>query len=62
MTADAEIHIVPYDASWPELFEEERKALAQAIGDYVTGTIEHIGSTAVPGLAAKPVVGHHGRC
>ena len=56
MTADAEIHIVPYDASWPGRFEEERKALAQAIGDYVTGTIEHIGSTAVPGLAAKPVV------
>ena len=56
MTADAEIHIVPYDASWPERFEEERKALAHVIGDYVTGTIEHVGSTAVPGLAAKPVI------
>ena len=56
MTADAEIHIVPYDASWPERFEEERKALTLAIGDYVTGTIEHVGSTAVPGLAAKPVI------
>jgi len=56
VTADAEIHIVPYDASWPERFEEERKALTLAIGDYVTGTIEHVGSTAVPGLAAKPVI------
>ena len=56
VAAEAEIHIVPYDASWPARFEEERKALAHAIGDYVIGTIEHIGSTAVPGLAAKPVI------
>ena len=56
MAAEAEILIVPYDASWPERFEEERIALALAIGGYVTGTIEHVGSTAVPGLAAKPVI------
>ena len=47
---------MPYDASWPERFEEERKALAPVIGAYVTGTIEHVGSTAVPGLAAKPLI------
>jgi GrpB-like predicted nucleotidyltransferase (UPF0157 family) len=56
VTAEAEIHIVPYDASWPERFEAEREALAHAIGGYVTGTIEHVGSTAVPGLAAKAVL------
>jgi GrpB-like predicted nucleotidyltransferase (UPF0157 family) len=50
------IHIVPYDDSWPEQFQTERGLLVQAIGEYVVGTIEHIGSTAVPGLAAKPVI------
>ena len=53
---EAEIHIVPYDASWPAWFEAERLLLARALGAYVTGTIEHVGSTAVPGLAAKPVI------
>ncbi len=53
---EAEIHIVPHDASWPARFEEERNVLTRAIGHYVTGTIEHVGSTAVPGLAAKPVI------
>jgi GrpB-like predicted nucleotidyltransferase (UPF0157 family) len=53
---EAEIHIVPYDKSWPARFEEERRALASAISEYVTGAIEHVGSTAVPGLAAKPVI------
>lgn len=53
---EAEIRIVSYDRSWPERFEEERTVLAQAIAGYITGTIEHVGSTAVPGLAAKPVI------
>lgn len=55
-SGDAEIHIVPYDEAWPAQFEDERQALAQALGRYVTGAIEHVGSTAVPGLAAKPVI------
>jgi GrpB-like predicted nucleotidyltransferase (UPF0157 family) len=54
--ADAEIHIVPYDDSWPARFEEERRILAGAIGHCASGTTEHVGSTAVPGLAAKPVI------
>lgn len=54
--AEAEVHVVPYDLSWPRRFEEERAVLAAAIGAYVAGTIEHVGSTAVPGLAAKPVI------
>jgi GrpB-like predicted nucleotidyltransferase (UPF0157 family) len=55
-TGEAEVHIDPYDNSWPQSFERERSVLAQAIGDYIVGTIEHVGSTAVPGLAAKPVI------
>jgi GrpB-like predicted nucleotidyltransferase (UPF0157 family) len=53
---EAPIEIVPYDASWPRRFEEERDALARAIRGWIVGAIEHVGSTAVPGLAAKPVI------
>jgi GrpB-like predicted nucleotidyltransferase (UPF0157 family) len=49
------IQIVDPDPAWPARFAEVRALLAQAlVGEYVR--IEHIGSTSVPGLAAKPVV------
>jgi GrpB-like predicted nucleotidyltransferase (UPF0157 family) len=38
------------------MFEREREALEAAIGAWATGGIHHVGSTAVPGLAAKPIV------
>ncbi len=47
--------VVPYDEAWPSLFEEERARIERAIGPWVE-EIEHVGSTAVPGLAAKPVI------
>lgn len=50
------IRIVAYDPTWPVRFEEEREALATTIDAWVTGGIHHIGSTAVPGLGAKPIV------
>jgi GrpB-like predicted nucleotidyltransferase (UPF0157 family) len=50
-----EIVISEYDASWPARFESERQRLASALGDTAV-MIEHIGSTAVPGLAAKPII------
>src|SRR5262245_7636311 len=50
------IRIVPYDITWPGRFEEERNLLLNAIGNWILGTVEHIGSTAVPGLAAKPII------
>jgi GrpB-like predicted nucleotidyltransferase (UPF0157 family) len=49
------IIITDYDPHWPAKFAEEEARLYKAIGDWVTG-IEHIGSTSVPGLAAKPVI------
>ena len=52
----APIHIVPYDPSWPARFAEERAALARVLAPWLAGPIEHIGSTAVPGLVAKPVI------
>jgi GrpB-like predicted nucleotidyltransferase (UPF0157 family)/GNAT superfamily N-acetyltransferase len=50
------ISISPYDPGWPVLFERERTALEEMIGGWVTGGIHHVGSTAVPGLDAKPIV------
>lgn len=49
------IVVVPYDPRWPRLFEGERASIERAIGAWVE-EIEHIGSTAVPGLAAKPII------
>jgi GrpB-like predicted nucleotidyltransferase (UPF0157 family) len=47
--------LVTYEEAWPSLFEEERTHIEGAVGPWVE-EIEHIGSTAVPGLAAKPVI------
>ena len=50
------VEIIPYDESWPAKFETERALLQKVLAPWLTGTIEHIGSTAVPGLPAKPVI------
>lgn len=50
-----EVSLVPYDPSWAEQFETEKRAIEAALGDRALA-IHHIGSTAVPGLAAKPVI------
>jgi len=50
------VEIVPYDPSWPELFRREQEHLRACLPDDLIGRIEHFGSTAVPGLAAKPIV------
>ncbi len=47
--------IVPYDPEWNTKFEAERLRIQTAIGSYLRG-IEHVGSTAVPGLSAKPII------
>ncbi|KTD24971.1 glutamate rich protein GrpB [Legionella lansingensis] len=49
------IEVVPYSASWPMQFAEEAQAVKKALGDNCI-EIHHIGSTSVPGLAAKPVI------
>jgi GrpB-like predicted nucleotidyltransferase (UPF0157 family) len=53
---DAPIEIVSYDPSWPDRFEEEAAHLRRVLKPWLHGPIEHIGSTAIPGLAAKAVV------
>lgn len=50
-----ELIIVDYRPEWPRMFAEERDRIADVFGAR-TAAIEHFGSTAVPGLAAKPCV------
>ena len=49
------VEVVPYDPAWPRRFEEWRDRLAGALGR-IARRIDHVGSTAVPGLVAKPVI------
>ena len=49
------IEIAAYDPRWPELFRRERDRIRAALGQQAL-RVEHAGSTAVPGLAAKPVI------
>jgi GrpB-like predicted nucleotidyltransferase (UPF0157 family) len=51
----SKILIVDYDPQWPGLFRREADRIRDVLGDRVL-QIEHVGSTAVPGLAAKPVI------
>lgn len=50
-----ELRLEPYDAEWPRLFAAEAAALRAALGPSLLA-VEHIGSTAVPGMPAKPVI------
>ena len=47
--------VVAYDEAWPIMFDAEKAILMQIMGEIATD-IQHFGSTAVPGLAAKPII------
>ena len=49
------VHLTDYDAAWPELFAREAARILQILGP-AAKRIEHVGSTSVPGLAAKPII------
>ncbi len=49
------VQIVDYDPEWPRLFEREAARIQAVLGDRVL-LLEHVGSTSVPGLAAKPII------
>src|SRR5262245_65436481 len=49
------VQLVAYQADWPDLFKHERHVLHQHLGSLFLD-IQHIGSTAVPGLDAKPIL------
>ena len=51
----AKVIVLPYDAAWKTAFEAIKSELERAVGDLVIG-IEHVGSTSVEGLSAKPCI------
>ena len=54
-TERREIRLADYDPDWPKKFEKHAKAIAGALGRSAL-RVEHVGSTSVPGLAAKPII------
>jgi GrpB-like predicted nucleotidyltransferase (UPF0157 family) len=50
------IAVVAYDPAWARRFEDERGLLEDVLAPWLDGGVHHVGSTAVPGLAAKPCV------
>lgn len=52
---DGRVHLVGYDAAWPDHFEQEARKIRAALGDAVL-RLEHVGSTSIPGLDAKPCI------
>jgi GrpB-like predicted nucleotidyltransferase (UPF0157 family) len=48
--------VVAYDPAWPEWFATERERLQEALGDLLVTEVQHIGSTAIPGMPAKPIL------
>jgi len=51
----APVIVVDYDPTWPSLYEAERRRILDAVGDKIL-SVEHVGSTSVPGLGAKPII------
>jgi len=49
------VHLAAYDPTWPEAFARHEERIAAALGERAL-QIEHVGSTSVPGLAAKPII------
>lgn len=52
---DGPVVLVPYDPNWPAMFEAEAAHVRRALGDKAL-VLEHVGSTSVPGLLAKPCI------
>ena len=49
------IYLAPYDPAWPSIFARLKKQIQEALGDDIL-LLEHVGSTSVPGLSAKPII------
>lgn len=54
--ADEPIRLSRYDPAWPAGFQREAAILTEVLGPHVSGGVHHVGSTAVPGLTAKPII------
>lgn len=54
-TLNDTIYLAPYDSAWPSLFDRLKNRLIEALGHEIL-LLDHVGSTAVPGLSAKPII------
>ena len=54
--SETSIRVVDYDPQWVKMFESERDFLYSVISDYIEGSIEHVGSTSIVGMVAKPII------
>jgi len=54
--ATEEVHLAPYDGMWPRSARAFKGEIDGALGPWLLRPVEHVGSTAVPGLLAKPVI------
>ncbi len=52
---DGRIELLPYDPEWPHRYEREAERVTGVLGDRAL-RLEHVGSTSIPGLAAKPII------
>jgi GrpB-like predicted nucleotidyltransferase (UPF0157 family) len=52
---NAQIHLAPYDESWPQFYAAEAAKIRAALGEGAI-VLEHVGSTSIPGLPAKPII------
>ena len=52
----AEVVLEEYDSSWPDKFQQEKDFLLTVAGKWNVGSIEHVGSTSVNGMVAKPII------
>jgi GrpB-like predicted nucleotidyltransferase (UPF0157 family) len=49
------VRLEPYAPAWADAYEEERERIVSVLGNQLLG-IEHVGSTAIPGISAKPII------
>jgi GrpB-like predicted nucleotidyltransferase (UPF0157 family) len=56
VAASGSVALVAYDAEWPRRFEGERALLERVLAPWLENGIHHVRSTAIPGIAAKPVI------
>ena len=50
------ILVLPYDPQWPLIFAREQERLERLLAPWLAGGVHHIGSTSIPGIAAKPYI------
>ncbi len=56
LIVEKSILLIDSDPAWAEQFEIERNLIESVVGEFICGSIEHVGSTSVTGLMAKPVI------